>query len=70
MLNASERTPGTEELGLLRSMRARHPGWQIQLEGPVWIAVNRPAQTSVHIIADEVLADLDGKLNHEDGPAI
>lgn len=36
----------------------------------MWIAVNRPAQTSLHIIADESLTGLDSKLDHEDDPAI
>lgn len=47
-------------------MHARHPGWQIERQGPVWIAVSRPAQTSLNMLYSEDLTVLDDKLNHED----
>ena len=51
----------------LASIRRRHPGWQIALEGGMFVAVNRPAQTSQHIVVHETLAELDQRLDEIDG---
>lgn len=47
----------------LASVRARHPGWQIALENHVYVAVNRPAQTSQHIVVFDDLSDLCERLD-------
>jgi hypothetical protein len=68
MQNNSERGPSLEDSGLLRSMRARYPGWQIERQGPVWVAVSRPMQTSLNMLYAEDLAVLGKKLDLESRP--
>ena len=51
----------------LAIIRRRHPDWQIAREGRMFVAVNRPAQTSQHIVVHETLSDLDERLNEIDG---
>jgi hypothetical protein len=48
------------------ALRRAHPGWQIQIEAGVWVAVNRPAQNSQHIIVGPSYEELKGKLESED----
>jgi hypothetical protein len=50
----------------LASLRARHPAWQIALENGVFVAVNRPAQTSQHITVHQTLEDLAARLDELD----
>jgi hypothetical protein len=50
----------------LASVRGRHPGWQIALENGVFVAVNRPAQTSQHIVVFNELEDLATRLDELD----
>lgn len=52
--------------GSLASIRARHPGWQIALENQVYVAVNRPAQTSQHIVVFPDLKQLADRLDELD----
>jgi hypothetical protein len=61
--------PRTDEPPVtLASVRRSHPGWQIALENGVYVAVNRPAQTSQHIVVFPALEDLCERLGQIDGP--
>jgi hypothetical protein len=50
----------------LASVRGKHPHWQIALENSVFVAVNRPAQTSQNIVVEDTLEELDGRLDELD----
>jgi hypothetical protein len=50
----------------LRSLRARYPGWNISAQGPIWVAVNRPARTRLDMLYGHTLEELGAKLDKED----
>jgi hypothetical protein len=50
----------------LARVRREHPDWQIALENGVFVAVNRPAQTSQHIVVFPTLDELAVRLEELD----
>jgi hypothetical protein len=55
-----------DDFPTLPSVRSQHPEWQIALENGVYVAVNRPAQTSQHIVVFHDLKDLATRLDELD----
>jgi hypothetical protein len=60
-------TGPAEQPVTLASVRGRHPGWQIALENGVFVAVQRPMQSSQHITVHQTLEDLATRLDELDG---
>jgi hypothetical protein len=52
--------------GSLASIRAKHTSWQIALENGVYVAVQRPAQNSTHLVYFASLKDLAKRLDELD----
>ena len=51
----------------LTSLRAKHPGWHIELvAGPRWIAVEQPTRTAENIVHAATLDELAAKLAEAD----
>ncbi|HUK70005.1 MAG TPA: hypothetical protein VLW50_14835 [Streptosporangiaceae bacterium] len=54
-------------IDLLTALRALHPDWQIETQGPVWVAVKWPTRTELDMLYGRTLDELAEKLAETDG---